>query len=113
MRRFVVQAHTIENKTHYDLMLEEGETLKTWQMELPPDQVPQTVAQIQDHRLIYLEYEGEISNNRGVVKIWDKGLFEIKHSDETIWEIFLKGTILNGNYLLYRIHDNTWKWLSG
>jgi hypothetical protein len=91
-------------------MLEEGEILKTWQMELPPDQVPQTVAPIQDHRLIYLDYEGEISNNRGVVKIWDRGTYEFKYSDEVNWVIYFHGSILNGNYLLHKINDTSWYW---
>jgi hypothetical protein len=110
MRRFVVQAHTRNNRTHYDLMLESGETLKTWQMDSPPDQIPQTTIKIQDHRLIYLEYEGEISNNRGSVKIWDKGNYATIKEKESGWVISLRGKLLDGGYQISFIEGNKWKW---
>ncbi len=111
MRRFVVQAHTRNHQTHYDLMLESGDTLKTWQMDSPPDQIPQTTIKIQDHRLIYLEYEGEISNNRGSVKIWDKGEISILEESDTAWSIAMEGTLLKGTYRLMTDDKIKWIWI--
>jgi hypothetical protein len=70
--RFVILAHTVNSATHYDLMLEvEGlELLRTYQLAQWPLAVGESCActQIGDHRRAYLEYEGEISGGRGVVR---------------------------------------------
>ncbi len=52
-------------------MLEQGETLATWQLTLPLSEIQEEqeiiVQKIQDHRLIYLTYEGAISRGRGQI----------------------------------------------
>jgi hypothetical protein len=52
-------------------MLEQDGKLLTWQVPLPPEQWGEeqiACAKIFDHRLKYLDYQGQISGNRGVVK---------------------------------------------
>jgi hypothetical protein len=72
-RRFVVQEHTTgEGDVHYDLMIEDGQVLVTFQLEAPP--APGVTGRRSfDHRARYLDYEGEISAGRGRVAIWDQG----------------------------------------
>ena len=109
MPRFVIQEHTQSDGIHYDLMLEYGETLKTWRIPQPPTMSPQTIEQIQDHRILYLEYEGEISGHRGAVKIWDRGDYQLKQWSLSQIVIHLQGNQLSGNYLLQQTSDGKWR----
>ena len=122
MPQYVIQEHhQSENRNqkaesrnlgvHYDFMLESGDILKTWRIPQSPDHYPQKIEQIQDHRKIYLDYEGEISGNRGFVKIWDKGDYAILTWTDQIIEIQLSGIKLQGTYQLKLITIPIWDFL--
>lgn len=82
-RRFVVLYHEMpeedERASHFDWMFESGNSLRTWAVEEnsrvtdflknPNNSVPFQCAaeRLADHRPIYLEYEGQVSHNRGTV----------------------------------------------
>lgn len=53
-----------------------------------------------DHRLIYLDYEGPISNGRGSVTAWDRGSFHIARCDENELVIHFSGEKLRGRAVL-------------
>jgi hypothetical protein len=80
MHRFVVQQHFRDAEDwHYDLMLECGDALVTFSSGPAPDddsRLPMLVRQIGNHRLIYLEYQGEVFGGRGWCRIHDQGTFE-------------------------------------
>jgi hypothetical protein len=80
MHRFVVQQHYRDSDDwHFDLMLECGEALVTFTSGVPPDddsRLPTLVRQLGNHRLAYLEYQGEVSGGRGWCTIYDQGQFE-------------------------------------
>ena len=110
--KFVIHHHITEPE-HYDLMLEKGEILHTWQIPMESFQnflkgKQVQVEKIQDHRKKYLDYEGPISCDRGMVKIFDTGDYAEKlWGDEIIVAThgnFLKGTLAlkadDGFYLL-------------
>jgi hypothetical protein len=63
--------------THWDFMLESGGVLRTWALAEPPV-VGRVIEaeQLPDHRLAYLDYEGEVSGGRGSVTRWDYGTCE-------------------------------------
>lgn len=65
--RYTISRHDAPDGTHWDLFLEEGETLRTWRLSAPPESGEVTVVALGDHRLVYLDYEGEISGGRGTV----------------------------------------------
>jgi hypothetical protein len=76
--RFVVLEHTWRG-VHWDLMLESGETLRTWAIDAPIVTETTLPARIlPDHRLAYLEYEGPISWDRGTVRRLDRGTYEAR-----------------------------------
>ena len=78
MPRFTISHHTgSKDGDHYDLMLEHGDGLKTWRLINTAFQVFQVARQIKDHRKSYLDFEGEVSGDRGRVKIWDTGTYTI------------------------------------
>jgi hypothetical protein len=77
MPRFVVLEHDW-NGVHWDFMLEHGDVLRTWALDAPIVAGRDLPAKaLGDHRLIYLEYEGEIVGNRGRVRRVDSGTFRV------------------------------------
>ena len=76
-KKFVILEHD-HPVLHWDLMLEQPESLWTWRLDRPPEHGKSPKAdRIADHRLAYLEYEGPVSGNRGRVSRWDFGTYEI------------------------------------
>ena len=80
MPRFVVLTHD-HPFLHWDLMLEQGDSLRTWRLVRPPDTAISIAAEaLPDHRLAYLDYEGPVSGGRGTVECWDEGTYETVES---------------------------------
>ncbi|MEM6654511.1 MAG: hypothetical protein AAF596_01785 [Planctomycetota bacterium] len=94
-RRYVLLRHECpadyRDGPHWDLMLEDGDTLRTWSLlslpyawrDPPPSAAmrklrrrPVSATELPPHRLAYLEYEGEISGDRGSVARVAEGVFE-------------------------------------
>ena len=81
MPRFAVLYHDWP-APHFDFLLENEAALLTWRLSAWP--VPRCDAdpfqpvhaeRIGDHRSIYLDYEGPVSQNRGSVRRIDSGTF--------------------------------------
>ncbi|MHC4839425.1 MAG: hypothetical protein ACYTDT_00490 [Planctomycetota bacterium] len=66
--RFVILEHTVNGEVHFDLMMEvDGEEqLRTLQLQNWPP--PSRFVEIAPHRKVYLDYEGDVSDGRGVVR---------------------------------------------
>jgi len=83
MPRFTILFHDKPGEPHYDLLLEWGDVLRTWAIASPPESDVTLDAQpLPDHRMIYLDYEGEVLGGRGTVEQWDTGQFEIIEETE-------------------------------
>jgi hypothetical protein len=69
------------------------ELLATWQVHVPPEEWGAMVPAVRlpDHRRVYLEYEGEISGDRGHVTRVDEGTVEISAVGDR-WHLVLHGT---------------------
>ncbi len=77
MPRFVVLQHDQPDRLHWDFMLDQGESLATWALPMPPAYEHVLPARVLvDHRRDYLQYEGPVSQGRGTVVRWDEGQFE-------------------------------------
>lgn len=65
--RFVILEHD-HPFLHWDLLLQDGNVLKAWRL-LKPVQCGTWIPAetLPDHRLLYLDYEGPITNHRGNV----------------------------------------------
>ena len=91
MPRFVILTHD-HPFPHWDLMLESGDRLRTWRLlaEPAPDfAVP--AERLSDHRLMYLDYEGPVSGDRGHVTRWDAGTFSAQIDDGERLRVKLNG----------------------
>ena len=79
MYRFVILHHRTAANEHWDVMLETDTALTTWSI---PPQLPIGASfvcesvRLPDHRKHYLDYEGEITDNRGTVSRIDTGTYE-------------------------------------
>jgi DNA polymerase Ligase (LigD) len=118
MPRFVVLEHD-HPELHWDFMLEHAGALKTWRLtEFPPPLGQKLRAQaLADHRLLYLNYEGPVSGNRGQVIRREQGTYDIvPPSDESAGREFNKdsllltisGSRLCGSVCLERLEGNVW-----
>lgn len=107
--RFVILEHD-HPVLHWDLMLESDGVLQTWRLaDMPAPGKPIEATALGDHRLLYLDYEGPVSGNRGTVRRWDAGTY---HWDET-GILSLKGTRVRGRARLQPIDGTRWRfeWL--
>jgi hypothetical protein len=118
--RFVLLHHInwTGHTDHYDLMLEYGakdkdKTLKCFATlhDVLPDgsNEGQAFTLLPDHRKLYLDYEGPVSNSRGRVVYVDKGDYETKDNVANIVQkirIRFSGHLLNGEFELLRETDS-------
>lgn len=107
--KFVVHFHQTE-EDHYDLMLDNGESLSTWSVS-PRDMKRLirgekiTAKKIHDHRQAYLHYEGPVSCGRGRVELFDSGEYAtLEHSHHT-QTIKILGSKINGSLMVTREND--------
>jgi hypothetical protein len=108
MPRFVILEHDWPER-HWDLMLEAGAVLRTWRLASPPEPGRSIAATaIGDHRLLYLDYEGPLSGNRGTVKRWDAGEFTWLTDAEGRVSVRLGGTRCCGTAMLVQREGNEW-----
>jgi hypothetical protein len=102
MPRFAVLEHDWPHP-HLDLLLERDGVLKAWRVppHFTPD-VPTPVTANSDHRLVYLDYEGPLTDGRGGVTRWDGGELGWEAAEEGRLVVRLSGKKLNGMYELVR-----------
>jgi hypothetical protein len=107
MPRFVILHHDFPaghaRRPHWDLMLEWGQALRTWAVEIEPGVAMEVKAEaLPDHRLAYLDYEGPISGNRGTVTRWDAGQYQLENDREDELTVQVRGGRLCGELRLRR-----------
>jgi hypothetical protein len=107
--RFVLLEHD-HPVLHWDLMIEAGGVLRTWRLpRLPSDVDEMTAEAIADHRLAYLDYEGEVSGGRGCVIRRDRGTYTAAMIFEDAIELRLSGEQWQGTIAMRRIDSTTWR----
>lgn len=108
LTRYVILHHQLAGSEHWDLMLERGDALLTWQLAAEPNSsgsLPIGAQRIGDHRKAYLDYEGPVSGNRGTVRRVDAGTvtFEKLTGEECAFS--LEAGRLQGRFRLVRGSD--------
>lgn len=100
-RKFVILTHD-HPVLHWDFMLESGDVLKTWRLleePVPENCLRGIVAEaLLDHRRDYLEYEGPVSEDRGSVTRWDRGVYTIVVETDSKLVVEMNGEVLDGIY---------------
>ena len=108
MPHFVLLIHD-HPFVHWDLLVQRGEVLRSWRLLESPDRwrsaadsTDLSAEAIGDHRLMYLDYEGPVSRERGQVARWDHGQTEWLTESETSVRLRLSGSRLSGELMLDR-----------
>lgn len=109
MPRFVILDHD-HPSPHFDLMLEVGGVLWTWRLSaLPVPGQEQDALRLGDHRLVYLEYEGPVSGDRGRVVRRARGeLGEVSLGNNSL-TAQLRGESFHGQLVLIQIDGDRWR----
>lgn len=135
MSRFVLLYHDCPpdyaRPSHWDLMLEAGDALRTWalarlprdwlkihaataavQPACPPVAIDNTVGaeMLGDHRLAYLEYEGPLSGSRGQVTRVASGTFATEAESPERWQISVAGSGIRGTITLRQSAPDSPQW---
>lgn len=111
--QFVLLEHTGPQGVHWDLMLEDETALLTWRLDTPPQRIsqePVKAQRIHDHALRFLEYEGPVQNNTGMVRRIDKGPCRWLRKDHSILHVVLNGTVLSGSFVFEHSNEQA-EWL--
>ncbi|MFH1228860.1 MAG: DNA polymerase ligase N-terminal domain-containing protein [Candidatus Aenigmatarchaeota archaeon] len=92
---------------HWDLRLEMDGVLKSWAVPKEPSTDPtikRLAVMVEDHPIEYAKFEGTIPEGNygaGIVKIWDKGTFDIIEKTDKGFVIKINGKKLSGIYVLF------------
>ncbi len=100
MPRFVLLHHDWPTQ-HHDLMIENEGVLLTWRLMVPLHPGEQHVYRIADHRLVYLDYEGPVSGDRGHVRKVARGNCQFIKLELDQYQLELSGE-LHGTMQLLR-----------
>src|SRR5687768_12657133 len=102
MPRFVILLHDWP-APHWDFLAESGGALRAWRLLAEPDAGSDIPAEPNfPHRIVYLDYEGPLSGDRGSVSRWDTGTCCWLADDSDRVELALSGTKLTGHAVLHR-----------
>ncbi len=107
MPRFVLLEHVGHPEDpaglHYDLLLEDGETCRTWRLATIPAAGGNTVAAeaLPPHRLDWLDIEAaEVSGGRGFARRIDSGTYDMTEGTERgVLDVIVSGTLLSGRIM--------------
>jgi bifunctional non-homologous end joining protein LigD len=111
-KKFVIQRHERQNEPlrqaqgkaiHWDLMLESGDILETYRIDLEPEQwgrEPIKAVKIFDHPVKFLTYQGSVNKGKGSVSIADYGIYRVIKRLEDRLGLDLTGNVLKGKFLL-------------
>ena len=113
MPRFVIQEHQKQGEeTHWDLMLEQGDRLKTFRLNLHPKNLqkePTQATPISDHDKRFLSYEGPVNQGLGSVQLVEQGSYSTLLQNDATWRLSLNGTLLKGVFEIVQAQEGPWQ----
>lgn len=108
--RYVILRHEGIADPHFDLMVETrpGSDLATWRLAAWPLHAQTPAQRLKDHRRAFLDYQGDLTGNRGSVHRIDHGDCEVSIDEGATWRLTLQtggaGTLL----LLKQLEAEQW-----
>ena len=110
--RYVIHFHSGAGD-HYDFMIEHGPALLTWR--IAPDDLDPFLGgseihaeRIGDHRRAYLDYEGPVSCDRGMVRLVESGTVEESATAEGECRFRLAGERMRGTVEMKKVTDTVY-----
>ena len=109
--RYVVLHHSDVDEPHFDLMFETlpGSMLATWRSAEWPIDGATPLTRLRDHRRLYLEYEGDLSGDRGTVMRVAEGTCQVEVGENAVWRIQLLTGSPPATLVLRQITDEHWE----
>lgn len=115
-RRYAILEHRWD-RVHWDFLVEDGPKLRTWAIDSPiVEGTDQPARSLPAHRLVYLDYEGDVSGGRGSVRRWDEGTCEVVEWGEERVRLVLSGGQLVGSVELWCVEEegrSAWRFRFG
>lgn len=112
LRRFVLLRHENHGVVHFDLMIEEGDTLATWQfgvsLALLASGGTLSCIRVAQHRPAYLDYEGPVTSGRGTVTRIQSGTCKLLSATIANWDFELHSSSGQGRFQLHHITEANW-----
>src|SRR5687767_13993886 len=89
--RYAILHHSGVPDPHFDLLFEtiEGSDLATWRSPVWPILTPTPLTRLKDHRRLYLDFHGELTQRRGRVERVATGTCTVEIGEEAHWTIRL------------------------
>ncbi len=108
--RYAILHHQLPDGSHFDLMFETlpGSSLATWRSPQWPIEQPTIVTRIKDHRRIFLEYEGELSESRGYIVRVAGGTCDLSIGENSVWTIRLLSGVSPQAFSLSLVAADQW-----
>jgi hypothetical protein len=105
--RYAVLHHTDIDQPHFDLLVETypGSDLATWRSPVWPIQTPTQLQRLKDHRRIYLQYQGDLTDRRGHVQRIAEGACRVEIGANGAWKIEFP---IRDKFELAPIHGDQW-----
>jgi|SRR5579884_3415456 len=96
---------------HFDLLFETRprSELAAWRSAQWPIEAAVTLVRLKDHRRVYLEYEGELSERRGFVRRVAHGTCELEIGENAVWTIRLLTGSTPQKLVIRQIKDEQWE----
>ena len=109
--RYVVLRHSDVSEPHFDLMFETlpGSMLATWRFPHWPSDTPAQITRLRDHRRLYLEYEGTLTDQRGSVHRVADGTCSVDIGESSVWTIKLLSGCPPQTLIFRKIEDQQWE----
>ncbi len=112
MKRFVIHRHSRQQQqVHWDLMLEVGDALRTYRVNVPPQQWASATAEavrIFDHPLRFLSYQGIVNDGFGRIQRVEQGTYEPLSESDRQLRLQLQGGTLKATITLDHISGDRW-----
>ncbi len=90
--------------SHYDLFVRDNDYLLTWEFQHHPMDIPtQSVLQLANHRLEYLDFSGPLSGDRGILHPIDSGECSWLHRQPDRLILSFQGMQVCGTLYLTRV----------
>lgn len=108
--RFAVLRHEGVAEPHFDLLFEifPGSVLAAWRSACWPIDSPIPLTRLDDHRRIYLDYQGPISGNRGWVRRVAAGTCRLRQSPSQ-WLVEFVGSPALSDLILSQAEAASWQ----
>ena len=109
--RYVILHHGDIPEPHFDLMFETrpGSDLATWRSQSWPIEESTPVTRLRDHRRFFLQYEGVLSEQRGMVQRIAEGECEVEIGEADMITIRITSGTTPVTFRLSKISDNRWQ----